>query len=247
MTVVGRRLRAALGIATLAGLTESLAVSSRKILLLHGAGSDSAAFVNSPTSSGARNFLAGFPPRRRDPTPWQFTAANAGSDDGTWWKPSSPYAAKRDAYLGLEQSIASVEAVLAESGGQISGVVGHEQGGLLAALVAARAALGVGPSPLEFAVICGAAMPEPGSEWEALLVRLRETRPEASIETLHCLSRSGSACEQGEQLAACFAPSAEILWHDGGNAMPGPSWWKESRGFPDRATGRSQYVAGMHG
>ena len=128
------------------------------------------------------------------------------------------------------------------------GLDGHEQGGLNAALVAARAALCESPRALKFAVICGAEMPAPNTEWSSLLHRLRDS-PDASIETLHCLSRSAAAgsSDREEELAACVAPAAEILWHDGGNAMPGPSWWKESAGFPDRATGRTQHVAGMHG
>ena len=38
------------------------------------------------------------------------------------------------------------------------GVIGHEQGATVAALIAARSALGEGPA-LQFAVMCGAAMP----------------------------------------------------------------------------------------
>ena len=47
--------------------------------------------------------------------------------------------------------------------------------------------------------------------------------------------------EQAEELAACFGPSAEILWHDGGSAMPGLSWWEETKGFPERAIGGNRW------
>lgn len=37
------------------------AMSSRRMLLLHGSGTTAGAFVNSPTASGARDFLSGIP------------------------------------------------------------------------------------------------------------------------------------------------------------------------------------------
>ena len=97
------------------------------------------------------------------------------------------------------------------------------------------------------ALLSGAAMPEAGAM--ATLLRAVRDKPEASkIKTLHCLSASNpvTPSELSEELAACF-PEAELLWHDNGKAMPGNTWWKESRGFPDRATGKTEYVAGMHG
>ena len=42
-------------------------------------------------------------------------------------------------------------------------------------------------------------------------------------------------------LSSCF-PNAEILWHGRGAAMPDRSWWKETKAFPDRATGVYRYV-----
>ena len=91
-------------------------------------------------------------------------------------------------------------------------------------------------------------MPDPDTEWAALLHRLCGL-DKASIPTLHCLSQSNTVNPPalGEDLAACFGTTAEVLWHAGGRSMPGKTWWKDSKGFPDRATGRSEYVAGMHG
>ena len=217
-------------------LAQQAAVPSRTLLLIHGSGTDAGAFVSSPTAVGAKNFLSAIPPRRRDPQPWQFTSVDAGSDDGSWFRPG-----RGGPMEGIEKSIAVVEAAIEER--QVAGIVGHEQGGTLAAIVAARSALGLGPR-LGFAVLCGAAFPRP---MEEMFQTLRDS-PDASIPTLHCLSTSDTAspCEQGEELAGCFA-SAEILWHDGGSAMPGRSWWKDSMGFPDRVSGRTQYTAGMYG
>ena len=65
---------------------------------------------------------------------------------------------------------------------------------------------------------------------------------DASIKTLHCLSGADPASPSGEELAACFAPSAELLWHERGIAMPDRSWWRETLAFPDRATGWKRYV-----
>lgn len=214
--------------------------AARRFLLLHGAGTTAEAFVNSPTASGAKDFLLGLPPRRRDPNPWCYTALDAGSADGTWYD-------DQDGWTGLDRAIEAVEeAVEAE---QMAGIVGHEQGGLVAALVAARASLGVGPRCLQFAVISGAAMPHEESRWAELLTELRDATEAPSVRTLHCLSESNpiNSAELGAALADCFGPSAEILWHDRGKAMPGRSWWKETNGFLDRAVGRKEYVAGMYG
>ena len=214
--------------------------AARRFLLLHGSGTTAEAFVNSPTAAGAKDFILGLPPRRRDPNPWCYTALDAGSADGTWYD-------DQNGLKGLEEAVQVVEdAIEAE---QMAGIVGHEQGGLVAALVAARASLGVGPRCLQFAVISGAAMPDNESHWAELLTALRDAQEAPSVRTLHCLSQSNpvTSPELGAKLADCFGSSAEILWHDRGKAMPGRSWWKETKGFPDRAVGRKEYVAGMYG
>mmetsp|Transcript_7166 Transcript_7166/g.12046 ORF Transcript_7166/g.12046 Transcript_7166/m.12046 type:complete len:243 (-) Transcript_7166:257-985(-) len=211
------------------------AASARRFLLLHGTGSSAGAFVNSPTASGAKNFLSGVPCRTDAsstliPPNWQYTALDAESTDGSWWKDGS--------FSGADASISSVESAIQQQGA--AGIIGHEQGGTLAAIVAARSALGEGV-PLKFAIICGAAMPIAGPYAE-LLYRLRDS-PSTSIPTLHCIGKSdGTNTEQAEELAACFAPSAEVLWHTGGRAMPDRSWWEQTEGYPERVTGGNRWV-----
>ena len=116
-------------------------------------------------------------------------------------------------------------------------------------MVAAKSALGMGPPSLQFAIISGAVMPPTNSPLATLLHAMRDN-PDASIPTLHCLSRSDPrgprAVELGEELAECFAPSAELLWHDGGSSLPNQYWWYQTGGFPDRATGRQEYVPSMY-
>ena len=123
---------------------------------------------------------------------------------------------------------------------EVTCLVGLEQGGLVAAMVAARAALGESGScsRLRAAVVCGAAMPA-SSQHAALLHRLRDGESNgaspSAVPTLHCLSEADSVHPQGEELAACFGTSAEILWHDLGNALPSRQWWKDSDAFLERA------------
>mgnify|MGYP006156615837 CR=1 FL=1 len=221
-------------VASFAGVESYTFSHRRHFILLHGSGTSGAAFPNSPTNKGAKSFMQGVP-RRVDansglvPANWQWVALDAGNDEGTW-------------LLNLASSVAAVEAELEAGGGKYSGIVGHEQGGTLAAIVAARAALGEGPLSLEFAVISGAAMPA-DPPYTDLLRRLRDS-PDKEIRTLHCLSKldTVSPPELGEELAGCFGQTAEVLWHDRGNAMPDKSWWKATRAFPDRATGQKRYV-----
>ena len=58
-----------------------------------------------------------------------------------------------------------------------------------------------------------------------------------AIPTLHYLSAADAVNPpaEGEALAACFGPSAEVLWHDRGSAMPSKSWWGQSDAFLERA------------
>ena len=219
----------------------------RHFLLLHGSGTSAGAFVNSPTAAGAKKFLSGVP-RRPDqgngfvPLNWQYSAIDAGTANGEWWTGAN--------YKGLEDAVANVEAEIVAQQGAITGIIGHEQGGLVAAIVAARAALGEGPvasasatslsnTALKFAVICGASMPDAGPYAE-LLCRLRDTFGR-DIQTLHCLSEADPTHARGEELAACF-DGAEILWHGRGTAMPDKTWWKATQAFPDRATGVMRFV-----
>ena len=149
-------------------LAESLQYNNnRHFLMIHGSGMSGAAFLSSPTERGARNFLNGVPLRADHstglvPANWQYAALDARTDDGTWFG---------DGFKGLDKAVATVESVLA-SRPEVAGIVGHEQGGTVAAVVAARAALGEGPRPLAFAIICGASMPT-AKPYAEVLQRLR--------------------------------------------------------------------------
>ena len=213
------------------------AASPRRMLLLHGSGMSAGAFLQSKTASGAKEFLTGVPLRTDAgsviPPNWLYSALDAGSDDGGWFK---------DGLAGVDVSIASVEDAIAEQ--EVAGVIGHEQGATVAALVAARSALGEGP-PLKFAVLCGGAMPTAG-RYAELLHRLRDS-PGASIPTLHCIGNSDGERAQAEELAACFGPLAEILRHDRGGAMPDRNWWEETKGYPERVTGGNRWCTQHRG
>ena len=217
------------------------AESARRFLLLHGRGTTAGAFLNSATARGAKEFLSGVP-RRVDaggiliPPNWQYSAVDAGTADGGWWA--------NDNFDGLEPSIAAVESAIVAN--QAVGIIGHEQGAVVAALCAARSALGEG-APLKFAIICGARMPT-ADVYVELLQRLRDT-PGASIPTLHCMSKTDGVHppESAEELATCFAPSAEILWHERGSAMPPRGWWEQTQAFPERVTGGNRWVTQFGG
>jgi predicted esterase len=219
------------------------AQSSRRFLVLHNSRTTGGAFVNSPTQNGAKAFLSGVPRRvdagQNAPPNWLYSAVDCSSADGCWWS------GELSDLKGIEASIAAVEDAMEEF--QAVGLIGHEQGATLAAIIAARAALGEGP-PLKFAVICGGYMPSAGPQAE-LLQRLRETSDVSIIPTLHCISSTDSFAPsaQAEQLAACFGPSAEILQHDGGSAMPGPEWWKQTKAFPERVTGGRYWCTQFEG
>ena len=197
---------------------------NKKLLLLHGSGQTASSFLNLPTSRSAKEFLAGMPLPNRFRDNWDHVAIDAGTADGCWCNDGSSF----------DASIAKVEAAIAEE--QVAGLVGFEQGGSLASLVVARAILGEGP-PVDFAVICGGAMPKAYAELFARLRRVTSAAVDASIPTLHCLSESDDVHPPalGRELAACFGPTAEILWHERGSAMPPRSWWAQSDAFLERA------------
>jgi predicted esterase len=91
---------------------------------------------------------------------------------------------------------------------------------MLAALVAARAALGKSDTPLQYAVICAAAMPKP---YEPLLLELRNGESSTALPTLHCLSKADNMNppELGEAVVDCFTkPPADVIWHDAGHQVP---------------------------
>ena len=184
------------------------AQSPRRFVLLHGSGTSAGAFTVSPTAAGGKNFLEGVP-RRTDagsvaPPNWLYAAVDSGSSDGSWFEENT--------FKRLDIAIAAVEEAIEDFGAV--GVIGHEQGATVAALVAARSALGEGPCSLS----CIGPQPPAHQPWARR----------------HCI---GGADASAEALAACFGTAAEVLRHERGGAMPGPSWWEETRGYPERITG----------
>lgn len=171
----------------------------------------------------------------RVPPNWQWEALDAGSSDGTWWSDG-------EQYKGIEASIAAVEAAVLDTGA--AGIIGHEQGATLAAIVAARAALGEGPA-LKFVVVCGGTMPT--GKYAGVLERQRDDSTVEPICSLHCFDKGMDGAKSAEELAACFAPSAEILWHENGIALPAASWWEQTRAFPERVTGGKQWCTQFKG
>ena len=170
--------------ATLIALVDANVLPTKTLLMLHGSGQTSSAFLISPTKRGAKHFLSGMPWPNRFKLNWKYKAIDAGNAEGSWME-------------DVDASVAAIEMAIEEEG--ISGLVGFEEGGTVAAVVAARKA-----TRLKFAVICAAAMPTDASH-TALLNQLRDS-PDATIPTLHCLSKADSMSAQGEALAACFAP-----------------------------------------
>ena len=225
------------------------ASSTRRILLLHGTGASAGAFLNSPTKRGAKGFLAGVPAegvwnsnaawnangQKTAAWNWHISAVDAQGPDGNWFSEDG-------SFRGADESIAHIEAEIEER--KITGVVGFEQGGQLAALLAARASLGEGSAGLQrlrFAILCSAGgIASAGSPYMELLEQVRDA-PEADVlPTLHCASRSDAICppELTQDLAACFGASAELLWHEMGHAMPPRDWYKQSGAFIERAWDR---------
>lgn len=192
----------------LLGLAASPAMSSRRVLCLHGSGGSARTFVESlhPLRDAASQ------------SAWEFDAIDAPLN-GRWWTyPAGQRSFTADSYEGAENSIAAVEDELKT--GRYCGILGFSQGAMLATIVAARAMLGESDSILKFAVMCGGATPKP---YETLLKRLRLSRRSWSLPTLHCLSSVDTINppSSGEVVASCFNhPKAEILWHDAGHTMP---------------------------
>ena len=209
------------------------AMSSRRLVVLHGTGTSAGAFVNSLSPRGGKNFLSGIPLRVDAggdvPPNWQWEALDADTVGGSWWE--------GDGFKGMEASIEYVESAIVETGS--AGVIGHEQGALVAALVAARQQV-----PIKFAICCGVpAMPSTESRYGELL----RAQSGTSVATLHCISKQDDSSSAAEEVAACFGPKAEVLWHGNGKALPGKSWWEETKGFPERATGGNRWVTQFGG
>ena len=193
------------------------AASPRRMLMLHGSGASAGSFVNSDTKYGGKEFIEGIP-RRTDagsvaPPNWLYEALDANSGNGEWWQDG-------DALTGIEASIAAVENEICNF--NAAGLVGHEQGATLAAIVAARSMLGEGP-PLKFAVLCNAELPSTGPFLE-LFLKLKDAPERKILPTLHCIGGEREANQKSVELAACFGSAAETLWHSRDGAMPDRNW-----------------------
>ena len=104
--------------------------ASRSLLLLHGSGGGGAEFARRLGTSLA---------------PWKLEAIDAPSGSGRWWTyPAGERSYTASAYEGAEESIAAVERALVR--GNHAGLLGFSQGAMLAAIIAARSALGEGVS-----------------------------------------------------------------------------------------------------
>ena len=214
---------------------------SRRILCLHGRGGSADAFLARAIAPLRDASKATYYPVRRAKA-WEYDALDSPDEDGSgsWWSyPAGQRSYSADSYTGAEESIAAVEAALAT--GEFCGLLGYSQGAMLAAVVAARAALGEADpeatAHLRFAVICSAALPAP---YRPLLERLRAnsstTLPSSTLPTLHCLSQSDqmNPPELGEELAGCFGASAQLLWHDAGHKLPPRERLKEVAAWLDQ-------------
>ena len=217
------------------------AASTRRIMLLHGSQTSASSFLNSPSRFGAKDFIAGVPAEgvwstnelwnkpgmRQAVWNWHISALDAEGPDGNWYASD---------LKGLDASIERVEEAIEQR--EVTGIIGFEQGGLVAALVAARAALGESSCKrLRTAIVCSAAMPAEGSQYADLLSKLRDGKGASVVPTLHCLSKADSVSpwESGQELAGCFGPAAEVMWHDLGHAVPSRMWWRDSDAFLERA------------
>ena len=201
----------------------TLSTPSKRVLCLHGSG------------GSAAEFLQRLAPLAAEATEWELGAISAPGGDDRWWTyPQGQRSFTASEYCGAEESIAAVEAELVA--GQYQGILGFSQGAMLAAIVAARCALGEGPGSLKFAVMCSGATPKP---YDALFDRLRTSS--AVMPTLHCLSACDkiNPSELGESVAGSFRhPTAEVLWHEDGHRVPPNECLADVVSFMDAHTER---------
>ena len=203
------------------------ASAGKSILCLHGRGGSASAFLARGLAPLRDTSAAsyGIKGRARRPVAWEFDAIDSTDVSGGWWSyPEGQRSYNADSYTGADESIAAVEAELAT--GRYCGLLGYSQGAMLAAVVAARVALGEDDlgddarAKLKFAVIASAALPAP---FRPVFDRLKEAGGAPTLPTLHCLSTSDTVNPPalGEELAECFgSASAQVLWHDAGHELP---------------------------
>lgn len=195
------------------------ASASRRLLLLHGSTSSSGAFLNH--GAGAMLGAAAAAYHDSGPHAWQISGANWDdnldviTDYGGWWLSTEQDSFDASTLSAGDGAIARVEEVLREGG--FNGVMGFSTGGVVAAIVAARAALGEegAATNLDFAVCINGVAP---AAYEGLFRRLADSS--TSLPTLHLLSKADALSERGEALAQSFGPTAVVQWHEAGHAMP---------------------------
>ena len=225
-----------LGMRSLVGsLLLSCVAASRKMLLLHGAGSSSGAFLNLGAMAMLRAAASSY--HDSGPHAWQITGMDwdseldAVTDYGQFWLADNPRSFDAAATTACDAAISRIEDTLREGG--YHGLMGFSTGAVVASIVAARAALAEegAATNLAFAVFINGAAPTP---YEALMQRLTASSPILELPTLHCLSQADAFAERGATLAACFGPHAAVQWHDAGHAMPPRSFCSEVISWCDR-------------
>jgi len=193
---------------TLLLLMTTNGAASLKVLCLHGRGDSASHFIGQ--IAHIREAVSG-----------EFHAIQAPLPGGAWWTyPKGERSYSASSFSGAEASVSMVEQALVE--GKFDCLLGFSQGAMLAAVVAARLALGDTPlaqqATLRLAVMFGAALPKP---YEDLFSRLRDAGGAQGIRTLHCLSKNDitNPPELGSALAGCFGARAQEHWHGNGHRV----------------------------
>jgi len=143
------------------------------------------------------------------------TAPHAVRGGHAWWL-TAPGERSFEAleWEGIEKSIAAVEALY-----PFDALLGYSQGAMLAAVLAARGAQGLGPCNVP-AVIGSAAWPLP---FDKLLKDLQSNGTCATLPpTLHTVGAADDVNPPllALQVADCFGEGAEVLTHPGGHWIP---------------------------
>ena len=183
-----------------------------RVLCLHGKGGSGPIFE------------AGLAPLR-DALPgveWECpTAPHAAGGGFAWWSqyPEGARSFEAERFDGFETSLALVQQCWARQPAGFDVVLGHSQGAMMAAIIAAQSCVGregeVAPAA---AIINGAAWPKPFSE----LLHSTATRPVPA--TLHVIGQRDTTNppELGKKLAQCAAlrDRAKLVTHPGGHFVP---------------------------
>ena len=189
--------------------------ASLRILALHGKGGSGAHF------DGVLRPLA--ERLTEDGNACEFVCPDAPHEGRTWWThaPAGAPSFEAESFDGVPESIALLQQ--AAAGEPFDAVVGHSQGGMLAAVLVAQRALRFGRSRKILrasapGVFSGAAVPKP---YEDLFARILDERPSLP-RTLHCIGSGDEIIppEESKRLVDAFAPNALELPHSGGHVTP---------------------------